>query len=181
MQCRSPPEVAAAGVDQVEVRVEQPDQLGGAAFLRGFVDGFDRLFQRGGTVAALLEIAGKELDRLIAAGLADLVDGAAVIVGQARIESAIEGAAYGLDIAGAGRCEHALAGDFIDTGFERPPAWKAVVARNSALRFGELGARLLRPQCFEALLSFVLQMLEVRLRGKRLGGTRRRRVLCVHE
>ena len=114
------------------------------------------------------------------ASLADLVDGAAVIVGEARIESAFEGAANGLDIAGAGRSEHALARDLIDMGLERPPARKAVVARDRELGFGKPGARLPRPQGLEALLGFVLQMLEVRLRGQRFGRTRRRRLLSVH-
>src|SRR5206468_5245739 len=118
-------EVAAAGVDQVGMRIEQPADLVGAAFLRGVEDGVDRLLHHGGTIAALLEIAGKELDRLVAAGLADLVDGAAVIVGQARIEAALEGAPNSLDIPGTGRGEHSLAGDLVDMGLERPPARKA--------------------------------------------------------
>jgi hypothetical protein len=82
------------------VLIEQPAEFLGAALLRGVQDGFDRLPHCGGTIAALLEIAGEELNRLIAAGLADLVDGAAVIVSEARIESALEGAANGLDIVG---------------------------------------------------------------------------------
>src|SRR5262245_53826640 len=78
VQCRSPPEVAAACVDQVEMGIEQPAELVGAALLRGVEDSVDRLLHRGGTIAARLEIAGQELDRRVAAGLADLVDGAAV-------------------------------------------------------------------------------------------------------
>src|SRR4051794_31451637 len=116
MQRRSAPEVAAAGVDQVEVRIEQPTELVGAALPRGVEDGGYCPLHFLGTIAARLDIAGKELDRLVAAGLADLVDGAAVVVGEARIESALESAANGLDIAGAGRGEHALAGDLVDMG-----------------------------------------------------------------
>jgi hypothetical protein len=46
---------------------------------------------------------GEQLDRLMAARLPDLMDGAAIFVGEARIESALEGAANGLDIAVAVR------------------------------------------------------------------------------
>jgi hypothetical protein len=109
------------------------------------------------------------------------VDGAAVIVGEARIEPALEGAANGLDITGTRRREHAPAGDLVDMGLERPPARKAVVARDRELGFGELGTRLFRPQRLEALLRFVLEMFEVRLRGQRFTRTRRWRLFSVHE
>src|SRR4051812_25075875 len=119
MQCRSPPEIAAAGVDQVEMRIEQPAKLVGAALFRGVENGGDHPLHRGGTIAALLEITGKELDRLVAAGLADLVDGAAVVIGAARIEAALESAPNSLDVAGAGRGENPLAGNLVDMGLER--------------------------------------------------------------
>ena len=65
-----------------------------------------------GTIGvARLDIAGQQLDRRVPAGLADLVDGAAVVVGEARIESVRESTANGFDIAGARRGEHALASD----------------------------------------------------------------------
>jgi hypothetical protein len=82
---------------------------------------------------------------------------AAVIIGEARIESTLQDAADGFDVAGASRCEHALAGG-VDMGFECLPARKAVVARDRELGFGGLGTRLLRRQCLKALLRFVLQM-----------------------
>src|SRR5205814_131426 len=122
VQCRSPPGVAAAGIDQVEMGIEQPGEFFGAALLGGVEDGADCLLQSLGTVAARLEITGEEFDRRVATRLADLVDGAAVIVGEAWIESALEGAANGLDIARAGSGEHPLAGDPVDMGLERPPA-----------------------------------------------------------
>src|SRR5215468_5449918 len=145
------------------MRIEQPAELVGATLLCSVEDGVDRLLHRGGAIATLLEIAGKELDRLVAAGLADLVDGATVIVGQARIKSALEGAPNGLDIAATGRGEHALAGDLVDMGLERSPARKAIVARDRELGLGELSVRVLRPQRLEALLRLVLQTLEIGL------------------
>jgi hypothetical protein len=93
-----------------------------------------------------LEIAGKKLNRLVAAGLADLVDGSAIIVSEAWIESALKGAANGLDIARACGGEHPLEGDLVDMGLERPPARKAVVACDRELGFGELGVGLSGPQ-----------------------------------
>jgi hypothetical protein len=158
-----------------EMIPQEAAELIGAAFLGGLEDRADRLRHRGGTVAGLLEFTREQLDRRVAEGLADLVNAAAVIVGEARIESALEGAANGLDIARARRGEHALAGDLVDMsldmGLERPPARKSVVARHCQLRLGELGARLLRPQRLEALLRFVPQMFEIGLRGQRASGT----------
>ena len=177
-----PHEVAAAGVDQIEMFIEQPAKLVGAALLRGVEDGVDRPPDRCGTIGvARLDIAGQQLDRRLPAGLADLVDGAAVIVGEARIKSVRESTANGFDIASARRGEHALAGDFVDMRLERPPACKAVVAGHRELGRGELGVLVLRAQRLEALLRLVLQMFEIGPRGQRTGGTRRRSVLGVHE
>jgi hypothetical protein len=157
VQCRPPPEVATPGVDQVEMGIEQSAKLVDLALLGGIEHRVERPFYHGGTMAARLEIARKQLDRVVAPRFADLVDGAAVIISEARIESALEGAANSLNIAGAGGGEHSLAGDVIDMGLERPPARKAVVARDRELDLGELGARLLRSQSLEALLRFVFR------------------------
>jgi hypothetical protein len=163
------------------MRIERSAELVDLALLGGIEHRVECPFYHGGTMAARREIARKQLDRVVARRFADLVDGAAVIIGEARIESALEGAANSLNIAGAGGGEHSLAGDVIDMGLERPPARKAVVASNRELGLGELGARLLRSQSLEALLRFVFQMFEAGLRGQRSDGTRREGVFGVHD
>jgi hypothetical protein len=87
------PWVATSGVNQVEMRIEQSAELVDLALPGGIEHRVDRPFCHGRTMAARLEIARNQLDRVAAACLADLVDGAAVIIGEARIESAFEGAA----------------------------------------------------------------------------------------
>ena len=79
------------------------------AGLRRPHDGLDRLHLVVRTGFASLEIAGQHLDRLMSAVLGDLMDRAAVDVGRCGIEARREGAADGLDVAGAGGFENALA------------------------------------------------------------------------
>ena len=104
-----PRELPPRRVDQIEMLIEQPAKLVGAALLRGVEDGADRALHAVGTIVARLVVAGEQLDRVWPPALADLVDGAAVVVGDAGIESALESTANGFDIAGARRGEHALA------------------------------------------------------------------------
>src|ERR1700683_1132074 len=75
VQCCASPVVASAGVDQVEVQIEQLAEFIGQTFFGSVEDGFNCLLYQGGTISARLEITGKELNLLIAVGLANLVDG----------------------------------------------------------------------------------------------------------
>ena len=61
------------------------------------------------TGRAALHVAGQNLDRFVAVGLGDLVNGAAVGIGRTGVEAGRERAANGFDVARAGRVEHAFA------------------------------------------------------------------------
>jgi hypothetical protein len=104
-------EASAARVDQVGAGVEQARELLGAAVLGGLENGVDRLLLRGRPRIELLEFAGEQLDGLVAAHLADLVNRSAIVVGPAGIEAVHERATDGIGIAGAGGIEHPLAVD----------------------------------------------------------------------
>ena len=62
-----------------------------------------------GRVVAAPEVARQNLDRLVPAGLGDLVNGAAVGIGRTGVEAGRESAANRFDIARAGRVENAFA------------------------------------------------------------------------
>ena len=99
VQRRLPLEIAAAGIDQARVAVEQAGQLVGVAFLRGVEDALDRAAQFGRIGIALLMLAREQFDRLMAVFLGDLMHGAAVRVRLARIEAAVQGFAHRVDVA----------------------------------------------------------------------------------
>ncbi len=168
VQRRLPLEIAAAGVDQVRVAVEQAAQLVGVAFLRRLENAVDHAAHVRWGGLALLMLARQQLDRLVAVFLGDLMHGPALRVGQAGIEAGLDGAANRIDVAGGGCRKHLVAQGTIDARavdmrLELPPAGKAVVARKRELGRGELCGRIGGAQRLEALLGFVLQVFEIGL------------------
>src|SRR5262249_43791695 len=147
-------------IDQVGTSIEPANELLDVSVLRGGEDVVDRALQIGRTGSALLKVTGQKLDRRVAAGLADLVDGSTVVVGRSRIEAVREGAADGGHVAGAGRVEDPFALglvdiNFVDVSLELAPAGEAIGACDRELRRGELDPRVLAAQCFEVLLGLV--------------------------
>ena len=177
-------EVSAAGVDQVGVSVEQSAKLVDAALIGGVENGREFLLHLR-RIAPPCTSRAENLDRLVAVGLGDLVNGAAVGIGRTGVEAGRESAANGFDVAGVGRVEHAFPVELrriaaVDMRLELAPAGKAVFARQRELDGGEPGLRVLPAQRLQSLLGLVLEMLEAGARGQRSGATRGRTRVVYH-
>ena len=109
----------------------------------------------------LLVLAHEELERGVARALGDLVDAAARAVGGARVEAVLQRAPHGLDVAGPGGGEDALALGGVHGGFERAPAGEAVVTGDQALGVGELGGGILAAQRTQTPLGLFAEVLEI--------------------
>ena len=107
---------------------------------------------------AFLDVTREQLDRLMPPILGDLVNGTAVAIGSCRIEARCECAAHGLDVAGAGCLEHAIAvvsgwTDSLDMRFEGAPALEAIVIGDRELGLMQLGIGLTSAKLSKPLLS----------------------------
>src|SRR5450631_4238259 len=109
MQRRGLLESAAECVDPLGTSVKSRAERVEIAGLRCPHDGLDRLHLVIRTGFASLEITGQHLDRLMPPVLGDLVYRAAVGVGRCGIKARRKGALDGLDVAGAGGLENAIA------------------------------------------------------------------------
>ena len=128
--------IDAARVEQLGVRLQQAAQLGGVTERRGIVERRDSLQHHGRAALALLVLSHEELERSVAGALGDLVDTAARAVRGARVEAVPQRAPHGLDVAGAGGGEDALALGGVHGGLERAPGREAVVTRHQPLGVG---------------------------------------------
>ena len=167
-------ESSAKRVDQLGMGVEPPTQGLRLALPCGIEDAVDRLHQLARARLASVQVADEKLDRLVAVRLGDLVNGAAVLIGRARIESGLEGAADRLDVACAGGAKdlpvlRPTAIESVDMGLECTPALEAVVSRDVELSVMELCSRIVRTQLLQPLLGGLLQPIDVGMGGKRLG------------
>jgi hypothetical protein len=178
-------EPAAAGVDQIGMRVEQSAKIIRPALIGGRENGVDRLPYLRRPPLGALDVAGEKLDRFVPLGLGDLVNGAAVVVGGVGVEARLEGATNRLDIAGARGVEDMLALasrriELVDMRLELTPTGEAIFARERELGGGELGLRALPAQRLEPLLGFVLEVLEARAFGQSAGAMRGRTRIVGH-
>jgi hypothetical protein len=171
VQRRLPLKIAATRVDQGRMAVQQTGKLVGMAVLGGVEHARDQPAQLWRSCVALLELAGEQLDRLVAILLGDLVHRAAVRIGAARIETGFDGAADRFDVAVARGVEHFFAQWAVGAGLvhvllQPAPAGKTVVACHAKLGSGQARRGVGFTQRLQPLLGFILQVFEIRLRGQ---------------
>src|SRR5687767_14710497 len=166
---------AAAGqcIDEVRSRVELLPQRLNVPRLRRAGDALHRLRFSAGADASALDVAREQLDGLMPAILGDLVNRPAVAIGSCRIEARCECTAHGVDVAGAGCLEHAIAVasgwiDRLDMRFEGAPALEAIVIGDRELRLMQLGIGLISAQLSKPLLSGLSEPVEIGVCGQSL-------------